>query len=143
MFSFSHCSPRELFLSNVVLFTCLCMHNLRNDKIKIPLRRSRGLNWENKTYKPKRSGNSLSSLRVRNKDLRANSQTSLARVRLCLRQRVKNTMRPYYIKNIFCEQCLDPSHHTLELKCTSEGKSTVQQARHSLSTRRTSGHPGL
>ena len=54
------------------------MYNLRNDKIKIALRTSRGLNWENKTYKPKRSGNSLSSSRVRNKDLRAASQTSLA-----------------------------------------------------------------
>ena len=142
MFCFSHLGqcdvPPELFLSNV-----LCMYNLRNDKMQIPLRTSRGLNWENKTYKPKRPGNSLSSLRVRNKDLRAASQTSLARVILCLQSRVKNAMRPNYIKNIFCEQCLDPSHHTLELKCTSEGKSTVQQARHCLSTRRTSGHPGL
>ena len=35
------------------------MHNLCKNKKKIPLRISRGLKWENKTYKLKRSINSF------------------------------------------------------------------------------------
>ena len=34
---------------------CKCMHNKRKDKRQIPWTASRGLNWENKTYKLKRS----------------------------------------------------------------------------------------
>ena len=34
---------------------CKCMQNKRKDKRQIPWTASRGLNWENKTYKPKRS----------------------------------------------------------------------------------------
>ena len=65
MFCFSHyrardgtSENRELFLSYFVLFTCIpckCMQNKRKDKRQIPWTASRGLNWENKTYKPKRS----------------------------------------------------------------------------------------
>ena len=37
---------RELFLSNIALFTCARVHDLRKDKSKISLITSCGLNWE-------------------------------------------------------------------------------------------------
>ena len=37
---------RELFLSNVFLSMCICIHNLKTDKRQIPRRTSRGLLWE-------------------------------------------------------------------------------------------------
>ena len=46
--------PSELFLSTVVLCTCIYMHNQRKDKRQISWRTSGGLNWENKTYELKK-----------------------------------------------------------------------------------------
>ena len=46
---------REKFVSNVVLCTCKFTYNVRKNKRKIPLRTTRGLKWENKKYKLKRS----------------------------------------------------------------------------------------
>ena len=51
---------RELFFSNVVLCTCIiyvCI--ICNRSKQIPWRISRGLNWENKTHKLKRSITSI------------------------------------------------------------------------------------
>ena len=51
---------RELFLSNVFLSMCICMHNLWKDKRQIPRRTSRGLLWKLKqnTYQNVQFGNS-------------------------------------------------------------------------------------
>ena len=53
-FQTTWCYSRKKLLSNVVFCTCICMNNLCKNKKKIPLGTSRGLKWENKTYKLKR-----------------------------------------------------------------------------------------
>ena len=54
-FQTTWCYSREQFLSNVVLRARVRMHSLWTNKRKTPLRTSRGLKWENKTYKLRRS----------------------------------------------------------------------------------------
>ena len=66
---FSHYRPRDgtpencFFLKSSYSRAYVCMRNLWKDKRQIPWRTSRGLNWENKTYKLKRSVNGVSVLK--------------------------------------------------------------------------------
>ena len=60
---FSHFRPRDFSQENCFsqmssharASTYICMHNLWQEKRHIPWRTARGLNWESKTYKLKRS----------------------------------------------------------------------------------------